>query len=131
MIRRSLFLLSLFFIATGACATETPAEEGIIRGDVTIGPLVPVLREGEDPPTPSPEVFAERKVLIYDADGEKLIQEVDIQSPGHYEVSLPAGVYTLDINHLGIDSAEGLPTTVTIEVDHTLELNIDIDTGIR
>lgn len=114
-----------------ACTTETPAGEGILQGDVTIGPLVPVLREGEDPPTPSPEVFAERKVLIYDADGEKLIQEVDIHAPGHYEVTLPTGVYTVDINRLGIDSAEGLPIAVTIEPDRTLELHIDIDTGIR
>ena len=122
----------LLLMAVTACFRQPVVSEGLLRGVVTIGPLTPFLREGEPPPTPSPEIFAPRKVMVYAVvGGRKLIAEVDIEPPGRYRVSLPAGICSVDIDHLSVDSAKGLPRNVTIIPGEIAELDIDIDTGIR
>jgi hypothetical protein len=107
------------------------SEFGVLEGHVTIGPLVPVLREGEPDPTPSPEVYAARKIVIFDEDGKTEVIRVDIDSEGNYHIELPAGSYVVDINHIGIDHAAGLPAQVEINPGEITHLNVDIDTGIR
>ena len=44
---------------------------------------------------------------------------------------LPVGTYVVDINRLGIDSAEGLPMQIEIIADQVMRLDVDIDTGIE
>ena len=122
-----IILLPLLFIS----ACSPPQEKGTLRGTVTIGPLVPVMREGEPTPTPNPAVFEERKVVVHPMDGRIWEIVVDIQPDGSYQVKLEAGTYIIDINGLGIDSAAGLPTEIEILPGETTVLDIDIDTGIR
>lgn len=120
----------VLFLFLSACGPN-PAEFGVLEGQVTIGPLSPVLQEGEAPPTPAPEVYAARQIVVFEADGEIEVFRIEIGPDGSYRAELPAGEYVVDINHAGIDSAEGLPATVNIEPGSTVTLNIDIDTGIR
>lgn len=108
---------------------------GLLQGTVTIGPIFPVERPGENPPV-LPEVFTARKVMVYDKSGKKLVREVaitqiDATATGYYTAQLDPGTYTIDINRLGIDRAADLPRKITITADETVTLNIDIDTGIR
>jgi hypothetical protein len=90
-----------------------------------------VVEAGVPEPTPAPEVYAERKIVIYAEDGQPEVARVDIDDSGHYRVTLPVGVYVVDINHLGIDLAKGLPQQVEIKSQQTTRLDVDIDTGIR
>ncbi len=53
-------LIPILLMVFTAC-NSGPREFGVLEGQVTIGPLVPVMREGEDPPTPAPEVYAARE----------------------------------------------------------------------
>ena len=122
------FILLLFGLS--ACSLS-PAEFGVLEGQVTIGPLSPVMQEGVTPPTPAPEVYAARQIVVFEADGETEVARLEINADGSYRAELPAGEYLVDINHAGIDSAEGLPATVNIEPGSTFTLDIDIDTGIR
>ncbi len=122
------FAIALVLIA--GC-TDQPKELGTLQGQVTIGPLQPVQREGEPEPTPAPEVYAARKIVVFAPDGETEIVRADIDSSGHYAITLPAGAYVVDINHAGMDSAANLPTTVTIVSRQVTWLDVDIDTGIR
>ncbi|MGD2057598.1 MAG: carboxypeptidase-like regulatory domain-containing protein [Anaerolineales bacterium] len=124
-----LLLVTPVVLAAG-CRLRTSAT-GSLEGHVSIGPLVPVLREGETEPTPSPEMYAQRQVVIYNAGGSRVVERVSIDPAGNYEVELPAGTYTVDINRIGIDSAAGLPTQVEIEAGEPVRLDISIDTGIR
>jgi heat shock protein HslJ len=103
---------------------------GILQGIVTIGPITPVERPGEKPPIP-PEVYEARKIMVYDKAGKKLIQQVDIAYEGRYVVHLKPGTYTIDINHIGVDSSDDVPQQVEIQLGITTRLDIDIDTGIR
>jgi hypothetical protein len=122
-------LLFLILLLTACSGAHRPT--GTLRGHVTIGPLVPVMREGEPTPTPNPAVFEERKVVVHPMDGRIGVIEVDIRPDGTYQVQLAAGTYIIDINHLGIDSAAGLPAEIEVLPGETTVLDIDIDTGIR
>jgi len=128
-------LLVLVFLATGlislfACA-QGLQEFGTLAGHVTIGPLVPVLREGELEPTPAPEVFAAREVVVFERDGKTEFVRIKIDSKGDYRADLPAGTYVVDINHTGIDTAAGFPQEVEITAQEVTRVDIEIDTGIR
>jgi hypothetical protein len=126
---RRLFILTLAFFAV-SCAPVT-RETGVLEGHVTIGPLVPVVREGEPEPTPAPEVYASRQIVVYAQDGQTEVARVQIDGRGNYRVELPAGTYVVDINHVGIDSSKDLPKTVEIKPGEATRLDVDIDTGIR
>ena len=103
---------------------------GILQGTVTIGPLQPVQRPGENPPV-LPEVYAARKIMIYDTGGNNLDKQVDIDSTGHYKVELKPATYTVKIKPNGIDHSAQVPSKVVITANQTVTLDIDIDTGIR
>lgn len=124
-------LLWLIIILLMLACNKRPQVRGTLAGHVTIGPLVPVSRAGVPDPTPAPEVYTARKIVIYALDGQTEITRVDIDAEGNYQVALPVGTYVVDINHLGIDHGIDLPATVKILGRQLTLLDIDIDTGIR
>jgi hypothetical protein len=132
----SLILLMLAgSLGLTSCRQPGGQETALITGAVTIGPITPVEQPGQCPPV-SPEVFTSRKIMIYDDSGEKLVREVSITqigqtASGYYTVLVAPGTYTIDINRLGIDHADGLPKKVTISANQTVTVDINIDTGIR
>lgn len=113
-----------------ACVAQ-PQETGTLEGHVTIGPLIPVSQAGVPDPTPAPEVYAARQIVILTADGQREVARVQVGPDGTYRVTLPVGSYLVDINHIGIDAAAGLPATIEIASQQVTRLDIDIDTGIR
>jgi len=119
-----------------ACSGGDPvdiSQKGILQGNVTIGPIWPVEQPGGNPPIP-PEVYESRKVMVYDERGTTLIKQVDIIPQGDYglyRVELDAGRYTVDINRLGVDHSGDVPADIEIVPGQTVDLDIDIDTGIR
>ena len=121
----------LLIIVPFASCNQGPQELGILEGKVTIGPLVPVLREGEIPPSPAPEVYSSREIVVYKKDGVTEFTRLQIDSKGNYHGELPVGTYIIDINRIGIDSAANLPIEIKITNMSKTILDIDIDTGIR
>ncbi len=133
MARKTVILiLVLMGLLLAGCSGSTVGSQptGTLEGNVTIGPLQPVQREGEVTVVP-PEVFAARKIMVYDKSGKNLIRQVDIDSKGHYQVELKPATYTVDINRGGIDSSSEVPRQIEIKAGETVTLRIDIDTGIR
>jgi len=123
-------LLLILLISCTACALG-PKEYGVLEGQVNIGPLVPVVREGEQSPTPAPEVYAAREIVVYKQNGKTEFTRLEIGATGWYQGELPVGTYVIDINRIGIDRADNLPLEITIKANSTTSLDIDIDTGIR
>jgi hypothetical protein len=117
-------------LATCGCAGSA-AEPGWLTGHVTIGPLQPVVQEGVPEPSPGPDTYAARQVVIFSEDGQREVQRAAIDPSGVYRAELSPGVYLVDINHAGIDFAKGLPVMVEIASGQEIRLDIDIDTGIR
>ena len=132
MSRYFLFLtiLTLGVSSLFACA-PIPQEYGTLQGQVSIGPLQPVIQEGEVEPTPAPEVYAAREIFVYNENGKTVFTRVSIGSNGSYRAELPVGFYVVDINRIGIDMAEGLPRKIEITSQTVTVLDISIDTGIR
>ena len=131
IIRLSILIMLLISFALCASCIQGPQEFGTLEGQVSIGPLVPVFREGEDPPTPAPEVYAAREIVVYKKNGVTEFTRLGIDSTGWYQGELPVGVYVIDINRIGIDSAADLPLEIEIRANKVITLDIDIDTGIR
>lgn len=111
------------------CSSSAPGD-GILEGNVTIGPICPVERQGSPCPVPC-ELYQARKVLIYDSSGTKLIVEADIDCTGHYSIELKSGTYTVDITRDNFGRVSGVPQKIELKPGQTVALNIDIDTGIR
>ena len=132
---RKFILLAIVFIGLVlaglliGCSCGT-AGSGILEGNVTIGPICPVEQPGHPCPIPC-EMYQARKVLIYNSSGTKLIAEAAIDCNGHYLVELKSGGYTVDINRDGFGHVSGVPEKIELKSGQTVELNIDIDTGIR
>ncbi|MFC1994361.1 hypothetical protein ACFLVI_03760 [Chloroflexota bacterium] len=122
-------LLASASILYSGCSNTSP-ETGILHGIVSIGPIFPVERPGETYTVPC-EVYEARKIMIYTEEASRLIQQVDIDCDGRYKTDLKPGIYTVDINRLGIDSSPDVPLKVEIKSGLTVRLDVDIDTGIR
>ena len=130
MISRLLIItLTIASLLILGCFNVTP-EPGVLTGEVTIGPLVPVERPRVKYDIPC-EVYEAREVMVYDKNNKKLVKQVDIDCNGHYQVELTPGFYVIDINRIGIDHSSEVPTKVEIKSGETIQLDIDIDTGIR
>jgi hypothetical protein len=104
---------------------------GTLEGHVTIGPLVPVAHQGTPEPTPWPEVWQGRLIMIYADDGQTEVTFAAIDAQGEYRVRLQAGTYVVDINRLGLDRGMDLPKKVEILSDQVTRLDVEIDTGLR
>jgi len=108
-----------------------PVEYGILEGQVNIGPLQPAMQIGEEAPTPAPEVYSAREIVVYKKNGVTEFTRLEIGPTGWYQGELPVGTYVIDINRIGIDSADNLPRKIEIRAEVTTRLDIEIDTGIR
>ncbi|MDD5190792.1 MAG: hypothetical protein PHE50_07105 [Dehalococcoidales bacterium] len=127
-----IFLLIMPALILSSCKSAPP---GTLQGTVTIGPITPVQSSTGNPPV-SGEVFAIRKILIYNPAGTVLINTVDIQQigqtdQGSYTIALNPGEYRVDINDNGLDRSSEVPKNISIKSGETMKLDINIDTGIR
>jgi hypothetical protein len=128
----------LIIIATGMLASgcfNSSVEKGLLQGHVYIGPVSPV--EGsEEEININCEVYEVRKIMIFNEKGNKLLRQVDIECDvsenyASYQIWLNPGVYTVDINGIGVDRSDSVPKKIEIIPGVTIKLDIDIDTGIR
>lgn len=117
---------------TFSVKTVAAVSNGTLAGTMTIRPVCPVERI-ENPCKATPEMFAARKIAVYTADRQTLITTITPTADGTFSVSLPSGSYYVSMleSTPRIGGATGVPTTVTIRPDATVELTIDVDTGIR
>lgn len=128
-----IIMLGSILVVTSCQNTQQPL--GTLEGIVTIGPIWPVERPGENRPVP-PQVFETRKVIVYNESKTKILETVDLiqidqSSKASYSVQLIPGYYVVDITHGGIDRSGNVPKKIEIRPGQTVTINIDIDTGIR
>ena len=132
---RAVFLLTLIILGLFVVGCSGNVEKGLLQGNVHIGPISPVEQPGQDT-TLRPDVYDARKIMIYNESGNKLLMQVDIEcnveeNYARYRVELEPGIYTVEINRIGVDYSNEVPKQVEIKSGLTIKLDIDIDTGIR
>lgn len=125
----------LFLTLVGTSCQNNQQETSTLQGTVSVGPLWPVERPGENPPV-SPQVFESRKVIIYDESKTNMVKSVDLiqidqSAKATYSTQLKPGKYVVDINHGGIDRSQQVPTNIEIRPGQIVVIDIDVDTGIR
>lgn len=113
--------------AGGKCV---PEKKGYLTGKLTVGPICPVERPDQPCPIP-PEAYTSRKLTATGPDGAEKMMLIDIDTMGYFQVSLLPGKYLIDLQKNGMDRSSELPAEIQILAGKKVELNIDIDTGIR
>ncbi len=111
-------------------STSTLELPGFLKGNITIGPICPVERI-DNPCKPTPEMYAARKIFVYNKNKTLLVKEITPGLDGSYKADLAPGVYVVDVTYSDIGSVRGAPAQIKIESGKTIVLDIDIDTGIR
>ena len=125
---RTVLLLIAVVVLIAGCSQ--PQQKGTLYGKVTIGPLCPV-EPCNVPPEQVTQAYFARRLLVYDEGKTRVIQEIRLGNDESYSAKLNPGAYVVDINRLGIDRSAEVPKEITIESGKSVELNVDIDTGIR
>ncbi len=108
-------------------ATAVPAPgTGILYGKVSIGPLCPV----EPCIRPTADIYSSRSLLLETDFGETL--RVPLNADGTFKAQVKSGVYAVNLTNCDyLGCSRVLPQKVVIGSNQAVELNIDIDTGIR
>src|ERR1043166_9354964 len=92
---------------------------GVLWGSVTVGPLMPVCREGT--PCSGP---AKRTTLVFSRAGRTVSTKTDAE--GRYRLTLPAGTWSVRAS-VGMRTSAA---TVLVRAG-THRANFSVDTGIR
>lgn len=122
--------LALVVACEGSAVVSEPSQ-GILVGQVTVGPNCPVEIEGEPCPPP-PGTFESILVLVYSAGGEERIATVHPDSDGRFELRLPAGIYRVVLEHsIGLPGAPLEVREARVDAGLTTTIAFDVDTGIR
>jgi hypothetical protein len=131
--RKPVFILTLLItsVVLGACQFlagpdgTTPAVDSGIEGQVFIGPMCPVMREGE----PCPDQPFQATITILNPNGKE-VARVESDAQGHFQVNLEPGTYTLRP-----EPGEGIAwadeQSITVSTGQYTQVVVSYDSGIR
>jgi hypothetical protein len=123
---KSASFLPLVLISLSACGAESSrAGAGVIEGHVTLGPIMPVCRQG----VPCDGVYGGAKIVVRDKAGEVVATAIADRN-GDFKVGVRVGAFVV-----GVDVAGQMPSCTQVEVvvadGATVRSQIDCDSGIR
>lgn len=99
-----------------------------IYGKVTLGPLNPVVREGDESTNEKPY---QATIIVKDKNGSHEVKRFSSGENGEFKVYLTPGTYLLDPLSKNSMPPTGKPETVTVKLNEFTEVNITYDSGIR
>jgi len=101
---------------------------GVVEGVVYfVGKPCPPSRVG--PPCDGP--YPNYEVVIYEIDGKSIVNKINTNDEGTFEVQLPVGKYIVFEKSVDFNKVKETPIVFTIEPDKRKSLEISIDQGIR
>lgn len=118
----------VLLVLVGACSpTEPPVTvtDSGIEGQVFIGPMCPVMREGE----PCPDQPFQATITILNPNGKE-VARVESDAQGHFVVDLEPGTYTLRPEP-GEGIAHASEQSVTVSEGRFTQAIVNYDSGIR
>ncbi len=133
-----LFFITILFIS---CTDKTLNQDiidtglkGTLTGKISIGPLCPVETIPPSPNCqPTEETYKAWAIAVWSKNKKSKIQVIRPILDGTFSIELPANNYVIDFDskHSFAVGGSNLPVSLTVEPNDTVEINIDIDTGIR
>jgi len=125
LIRTALVVLSPIAVAGCTEQDHAAAAYGVIVGQVKLGPIMPVCREG----VPCDGVYKGARVVVRAKDGT-IASRATADGNGDFWADVPAGTYTVAIDVQGpLPSCSSAEATVAAR--STVRVAIDCDSGIR
>lgn len=135
--KRLIFALVLLSVAVAGCQPREPLIRPItpqathdmpngIRGQVFIGPMCPVVREGEE----CPDQPYQATLLVLDENGRQVGQAVSDAS-GFFLLPLPPGTYTIQPQPPAEGIAFAGEQEVVVEAGAFTAVVVTYDSGIR
>ena len=118
-------LIALAIVLTGCASIEpTPTDSGI-EGQVLIGPICPVVQEGQE----CPDQPYQATLTVNSREGRKIVQ-IQTDKDGKFRIPLPPEEYVLhpeSPNVMPFASEQSL----TVEAGRFTEIIVNYDSGIR
>lgn len=131
MVLPYLILACLIAFPADSIASDHEAPNGAVEGHFHIvSPQTVDLADGTLP-TVTAETYAAYPLVVLSADGKKEIATVTADAKGNYRLSLPPGEYVLDVKDRVRKHVRAKPQKFTVTADHTVQVNLEMDTGIR
>jgi len=123
-----LIAASIISVVIPGMATE-PA--GFVEGHLTIiSPKEVQLADGKTPAMTA-ENYAQYPLIILSEGGKKEIARITADGNGNFRTALPPGDYVLDVQGRARGHVRAKPQRFTIVSNHTVRVDMDIDTGVR
>ena len=122
-----LIAVCVFSLVTGM-ATEPP---GFVEGHLKIlSPKEVELADGNAPAITA-ENYAQYPLIILSEGEKKEIARITADGNGNYRAALPPGDYVLDVQRRARGHVRRKPQRFTVVSNHTVRVDMDIDTGVR
>ena len=119
-------ILLLCLLVLPACSSlQTPPPDSGIEGTVRIGPMCPVVREGEE----CPDQPYQAVLTVTSLTGERIVQ-VQTGSDGTFHIPLPPGEYILHPESPNVMPFAQEQSFVVTEGEFT-RVDVQYDSGIR
>ena len=119
------FLIGVCIIFLATCSTQPANADGGVEGQALIGPMCPVVQEGQE----CPDQPYQATVTVLSLDGREIVQ-VQADENGRFKIPLAAGEYILRP-----ESPNALPFAneqhFIVEEGKFTELTVQYDSGIR
>src|SRR5439155_2614030 len=123
-----LIAASIISVVVPGMAIEPP---GFVEGHLKILPAKEVELADGNAPAITAENYAQYPLLILSQAGNKEIGRVTADGNGNYRTALPPGDYVLDVQGRARGHVRAKPQRFTIVSNHTVRVDMDIDTGVR
>ena len=120
------FLIGVLILVLATCSIYSPTPRGSgIEGQVLIGPMCPVVQQGQE----CPDQPYQATLTVKSLDGLQIAQ-IQTDAQGRFRISLVPGEYILHP-----ESPNGLPfagdQSVMVETGRFTQVTIHYDSGIR
>ena len=89
------------------------------------------LADGEITNATTPQVYPKYPLVVLSGDGKQEIARVTADAQGNYRAELPPGDYVLDVQDRVRKHVRGKPIPFTVASNHTVHVDMDVDTGVR
>ncbi|HEU0296053.1 MAG TPA: hypothetical protein VFR47_25175 [Anaerolineales bacterium] len=116
--------LLIILLATCSIQEAAPADSGV-EGQVFIGPMCPVVQEGQS----CPDQPYQATLTVNLSNGQKITQ-VQTDQQGHFRIALKPGDYILHPESANVMPFAG-QQVFRVEADRFTQLTVNYDSGVR
>jgi hypothetical protein len=124
-------LLLLLLLLLSSCGEAAPGSDGsglgTIAGTVLLGPMCPVETEASPcPDEPLPGVTVQAVLQE-----NMVVATTESDEQGHFSFDLAPGTYAVQAVPEDDPARTSRPVDVTVATDETVEIDVQVDSGIR